>query len=136
MARAVSAFPLAFAASAALVFAGSALAQTSPSTGEAPKKSETTISKAKSRAQARMTKMKKTWAEAKHCRQLADQQHVYPQNRLAFYRDCRAKLAAGKTPATGPNLLPGLSISPEALKPNLGGMTATGDGGALIGQKK
>lgn len=136
MVRAESPFRLAFVVGAALTLAGSALAQTSPSTGDAPKKSETTISKAKSKAQARMSTMKKSWAEAKHCRQLANQQHVLPQDRLTFYRDCRAKLAAGKQPATGPNVLPSLFVSPEALKPNLGGVTATGDGGALIGQKK
>lgn len=135
MLRVTSPFSIAFAVGAALVIAGAALAQTPPSTSEAPKK-ESTLSKAKSKAHARMIKMKRSLAIAKHCRQLAEQQHVIPQNRTAFYRDCRAKLAAEKTPATGPNVLPPLFVSPEALKPNLGGMTATGDGGASIGQKK
>jgi hypothetical protein len=48
-------------------------------------------------------------------------------------------MAAKKGPAPGPNVLPALFVSPEALKPNLGGMSATGDGGAMIdhqGQKK
>jgi hypothetical protein len=135
MVRATSPFSIVLAFGAALVFSGAAMAQTSPSSAEAPKK-ETMMSKAKAKAHARVVKMKKSWAIAKHCRQLADQQNVLPQNRTAFYQDCRAKLAAGKTPASGANVLPTLFLSPDAFKPNLGGMTATGDGGASIGQKK
>jgi len=135
MVGAKSPFRIVLALGAALIVCGGALAQTSAPPAESPKK-ETTISRAKAKAHARMIKMKKSLAIAKHCRQLADQQHVMPQNRTAFYQGCRAKLAAGKPPATGPNILPSFVVSPEALKPNLGGVTATGDGGALIGQKK
>jgi hypothetical protein len=134
--------------SAALIIATAALAQTpaptpgSPTTTQAPKKSEGFVAKAKAKAQARIARVRKNWAEARFrtqtCRRQADGQNVAPQNRAEFVQNCVRQMAAGKDPATGPNVLPQLFVSPEALKPNLGGMTATGDGGAMLegSQKK
>jgi hypothetical protein len=151
MVRVTSLSRIVFITSAALIIAPAALAQTSPSapisgsssTLEAPKKSEGLMARAKAKTQARITRMRKNWAEARFrtqtCRRQADGQNVAPENRAEFVRDCVRRMAEGKGPAPGPNVLPALFVSPEALKPNLGGMSATGDGGAMIdhgGQKK
>ena len=147
MVRRTSLSRIALGAGAALIIATAALAQTSSSTptpGSPPaaeaKKSEGLMARTKSKAQARITGMKRNWAESRFrtqtCRRIAIDQKVALQNRAAFVHDCTRKMAAGKAPATGPNVLPAFSHSPE--KPSLGGMTATGDGGAAIdhGQKK
>jgi len=150
MVRATSLSRFVLGAGAALIIATAAPAQTSssapppasPSAAEAPKKSEGLVARTKAKVQARVARTKKNWAESRFrtqtCRRQADGQNVAPENRAEFVRDCVRRMAAGKAPASGPNVLPPLFVSPEALKPNLGGMTATGDGGAAIdhGQKK
>ena len=105
-----------------------------------PVKSEGMMAKAKAKTQASAARAKKNWAAAKFrkqvCTRQAAAQKVPSDNRVEFVRDCARRMAKGKSPATGPDVLPALFVSPEALKPNLGGMTATGDGGAAIDQKK
>jgi hypothetical protein len=142
------ALALALGAGAALIIATAALAQTSSSTptpgsptaAEAPKKSEGLVARTKAKVQARITGMKRNWAESRFrtqtCRRIAIDQKVALQDRAAFIHDCTRRMAAGKAPATGPNVLPALLLSPEAQKPSLGGMTATGDGGAAIDHDK
>ncbi len=150
MVRATSLSRFALGAGAALIVATAALAQTSsssstpapasPSAAEAPKKSEGLMARTKAKTQARVTRMKRNWAESRFrtqtCRRQAEGQNIAPENRAGFVRDCVRRMAAGKSPATGPDVLPPLFVSPEALKPNLGGMTATGDGGAAVDHDK
>ena len=150
MVRATSLSRFALGAGAALIVATAALAQTSsssstpapasPSAAEAPKKSEGLMARTKAKTQARVTRMKRNWAESRFrtqtCRRQAEGQNIAPENRAGFVRDCVRRMAAGKSPATGPDVLPALFVSPEALKPNLGGMTATGDGGAAVDHDK
>jgi hypothetical protein len=148
MVSAASLSRIALGAGAALFIATAALAQTSsstpppgsPSASEAPKKSEGLIARTKAKAQARITRTKRNWAESRFrretCRRQATGQNIAPENRAAFVNDCVRRMAAGKAPATGPNVLPVLLLSPEAQKPSLGGMTATGDGGAAIDHDK
>jgi len=144
MARATSLFRIALTG-AALVVAATALAQTSsaPTSGsttvEAPKK-EGLMARTKAKAQARIKRMKQNWANNRArtaaCRNQAETKNIAPQNRAAFIRECSSKMAVAKGSVAGPNILPALLLSPESQKPNLGGMTATGDGGAEIDRQK
>jgi hypothetical protein len=148
MVRATSLSRIVLGTSAALIIATAALAQTSsptpgsPTTIEAPKKSEGFVARTKAKTQASIKRMRTKWAESRFrretCRRQAVGQNVAPGDRAEFISDCTRKMAAGKSPATGPNVLPQLFLSPDSQKPVLGGMTATGDGGAMInhGEKK
>jgi hypothetical protein len=140
MVRVTSLSRIVFGTSAALIIATAALAQTSsstptpgsPSAVEAPQKSEGLIARAKAKTQASIARVKKNLADVRArqaCRKEAAEQNIAKQDRLEYIRACAHKLAKKDA---GPNVLPALFISPEALKPNLGGMTATGDGGAMI----
>ena len=142
MVRVTSPSRIVFITSAALIIATAALAQTSapisgtPPTLEAPKKSEGLMARTKAKTQARIARVKKNWADVRlrqACRKEAAEQNIPRQDRVEYIRNCAHKLAKKDA---GPNVLPSLFVSPEALKPNLGGMTATGDGGAMIDHNK
>jgi hypothetical protein len=138
MVRATSLSRIVFITSAALIIATAALAQTSSLTSEAPKKSEGFMAKTKTKTGASIARVKKNWADVRArqtCRKEAAEQNIARQDRVEYIRNCAHKLAKKDA---GPNVLLSLFVSPEALKPNLGGMTATGDGGAMVdhGKKK
>src|SRR5438477_3689146 len=145
MVRATSLSRIVLGTGAALIIATAALAQTStpaptPTTTEAQKKSDGLMARTKAKTQAGIKRMRTKWAEARFrtqtCQRQAAAQNIAAQNRAEFVRNCARKMGAKRGLAPGPNVLPALSLSPEALKPNLGGMTATGDGGATIDHGK
>src|SRR5258708_11806878 len=142
MVRATSLSRIVLITGAALIVATAALAQTpSPTPGsstamEAPKKSEGLMARTKTKTQASIKRMRTKWAESKFrretCRRQAVGQNVAVQDRAEFISDCTRKMAAGKSPGTGPNVLPQLLPSPHSQKPLLCGITATGGGRAMI----
>jgi hypothetical protein len=144
MARTTSLFRIALTG-AALTIAATAMAQTSsaPASGsptvQAPKQ-EGLMARTKAKAQARIKRMKQNWANNRArtaaCRNQAESKNIPPQNRAEFIRTCAGKMAVAKGSAAGPNILPALLLSPESQKPNLSGMSTTGEGGEAIDSQK
>lgn len=142
MVRVKSLSRIVFVIGAALIIATAALAQTSaptsgsPPASEASKNSDGLMARTKAKTQAGIARVKKNLADVRlrqACRKEAAEQNIPRQERVEYIRSCAHKLAKKDA---GPNVLPSLFVSPEALKPNLGGMTATGDGGGMIDHNK